>query len=417
MKSIDRPRLASLMVREPKLLLVLGAAIWWTACASIGPPLPPSLELPKPPTDLHAVRKGDRVTLTWTIPARTTDRQSVRYLGKTRICRSVGGGFTSVAAPGVGAAPKECGTPVGDAPPPADFTQARKSSAKKLTATFTDILPAAIEQANPTSFAAYAVEVLNAADRGAGISNEVRIPLVPTVAPFGSFRAQATAQGVLISWQCPPTSGTRTDVKSLFRIYRSAENKLAASKIADLDATECAAGPNRIVPLAAAGASTSNAGANANEQPDNIVTSFLDHTFEWESTYFYRATVVSVMETAGKPTVEVEGDDTAEVKVFAHDVFPPAVPSGLQAVFSGPGQQPFIDLIWAPVTDADLEGYNVYRHDEGAAAVKLNSTPVKIPAFRDTHVLTGKKYSYSVSAVDQRGNESAKSEETSEDVP
>ena len=55
----------------------------------------------------------------------------------------------------------------------------------------------------------------------------------------------------------------------------------------------------------------------------------------------------------------IEGDDTPEVKVFANDVFPPAVPSGLQAVFSGPGQKPFIDLVWAPVSDADLAGYNV----------------------------------------------------------
>jgi hypothetical protein len=164
-------------------------------------------------------------------------------------------------------------------------------------------------------------------------------------------------------------------------------------------------------------ASPSITETNAAEEPDKSVTSFLDQTIEWENTYFYRGAVVSVIESARKAAVEVEGDDTPEVKVFAHDVFPPAVPAGLQAVFSGPGQQPFIDLIWAPVTDADLEGYNVYRHEEGEAAVKLNSEPVKIPAFRDTQVVAGKKYSYSVSAVDQRGNESARSEEAGESVP
>ena len=126
---------------------------------------------------------------------------------------------------------------------------------------------------------------------------------------------------------------------------------------------------------------------------------------------------MSVIDTDGKPAIEVEGDDTPEVKIFAHDVFPPAVPSGLQAVFSGPGQEPFIDLIWAPVTDADLAGYNVYRHEEGAAAMKLNAAPEATPGFRDTEVVPGKIYFYSVSAVDQRGNESARSEETSERVP
>jgi len=105
------------------------------------------------------------------------------------------------------------------------------------------------------------------------------------------------------------------------------------------------------------------------------------------------------------------------VKVFAHDVYPPAVPSGLQAVFSGVGQPPFIDLIWSPVTDADLAGYNVYRREDDGPSAKTNSELVKTPALRDSNVSSGKKYFYSVSAVDLRGNESARSEETSESVP
>jgi len=69
------------------------------------------------------------------------------------------------------------------------------------------------------------------------------------------------------------------------------------------------------------------------------------------------------------------------------------------------------------VTDADLGGYEVYRREEGTAAVKLNSEAVKTPAFRDLQVKAGKTYFYSVSAVDLRGNESARSEEASERVP
>ena len=89
----------------------------------------------------------------------------------------------------------------------------------------------------------------------------------------------------------------------------------------------------------------------------------------------------------------------------------------MQAVFSGPGQQAAIDLVWAPVTDMDLAGYNVYRHEAGGPAVKLNTEVVKTPAFRDAQVIAGKTYFYAVSAIDQRGNESARSEETSESVP
>ena len=128
-------------VSTVKLLALLGMVAFLPGCASIGPPEAPSLELPKPPTDLRAVRKGDKVTLTWTIPARTMDRQSVRYLGKTDVCRSLMG------------AVKQCETKVGETAPPADFEKAKKPSGKKPTVSFIDTLPATIEQAHPTDFA------------------------------------------------------------------------------------------------------------------------------------------------------------------------------------------------------------------------------------------------------------------------
>ena len=49
--------------------------------------------------------------------------------------------------------------------------------------------------------------------------------------------------------------------------------------------------------------------------------------------------------------------------------------------------------------------------------MKLNSELVKSPSYRDSAAGSGKTYTYSVSAVDVRGNESQRSEETSESVP
>src|ERR1700722_8342960 len=364
-------------ILRKQLLMVLGGLILLAGCASVGPPRPPSLELAKPPSDLRATRKGDQVKLTWTIPTLTTDRERLRYLGKTRVCRTLA------------ATMKQCETPVGEAAPPANFSAASKSNAKKVTATFSDTLAAALQHEHPTDFATYGVEVQNVAGRSAGISNLAHVALVPTMAPFSGFRAQAIDQGVSISWECSAVwSRARREIKYLWRIYRREEGKTGETRIAQMDATGCLTGSG-----------------------DEKDRAFLDKSIEWENIYFYRGAVVSVVETAGKAAAEVEGDDTPEVKVLAHDIFPPAVPTGLQAVFSGVGQQAFIDLIWAPVTDADLEGYNVYRHEAGAAAVKLNSEPVKAPAYRDAQVVEGKTYFYSVSAVDERGNESARSEE------
>jgi len=88
--------------RVLKLLFSVTVALLLGKCAQTGVPMPPSLELPKPVTDLKAVRKGDKVNLTWTMPSRTSDGQKVRYVGPTRICRSLQAAMTA------------CGTVVGE---------------------------------------------------------------------------------------------------------------------------------------------------------------------------------------------------------------------------------------------------------------------------------------------------------------
>jgi uncharacterized protein YjlB len=357
-------------------LAALTALVWLTGCASIGPPLPPSLELPRPPADLRAVRKGDKVTLAWTIPPRTMDRQSVRYLGKTLICRS----FDLTLG--------QCGTPVAEAAPPPDFASRKDAGGKKMAASFIDTLPSDPQVRNGFGSATYAVEVLNRDGRGAGWSNQVRVPLAETLPAPADFKTRVTAHGVVLTWTgVPLTLPVPNTIRFSYRVYRRAENSQRAILIGEREA-----------------------GSESN-------LSVIDQSFEWEKTYYYHASTFTVIAQPGKPEVSVDGDDTPEVKVFVDDVFPPPAPSGLQAVFSGAGQEPFIDLVWAPLTDADLNGYNVYRHEEGGTAVKMNGEPVKMPAFRDSKVSSGKLYFYSVTAVDRRGNESAPSEEGSERVP
>jgi hypothetical protein len=361
------------------MLLMLGTAAL-LGCGVPGIPKPPSLELPEPVTDLRAVRKGDRVYLVWSVPTATTDRLPLRHLGPTRICRSLD------------AAMNECASPVGEihSPQISGAASRRTKSVQPVApmqATYTDNLPPRLLVENPGAQIVYAISVLNGNGRSAGISNTVPVPAVAALPPPSDFRAQATAEGIVLSWtgipQAPETSGLRYT----YRVYRRTEG----------GNTDTVAGE---VPVDASSA-----------------TKFVDHSFEWEETYSYRAMVVTLIHEEGKSETQFEGDDTPAVKVFAHDVFPPAVPSGLQAVFSGAGQQPFIDLIWAPDTDADLAGYNVFRHEADGEPARINSGSVTTPAFRDTNVASGRNYFYSVSAVDVRGNESARSQEASEAVP
>jgi len=270
----------------------------------------------------------------------------------------------------------DCVAPVGEVaapqPPKKDEAAAKQS--------YADSLPASLLSDSLSSNLFYAVSVLNENRRSAGLSNVVAVPGIKAPAPPSDFQALITADGVVVSWKEEPAAAP----KRFYRVYRRTEGA----------ATDVVAG----------------------EVPWGI-RQFVDHSFDWEKTYSYRANVVTVVPANGRPGVEFESEDTPAVKVFAHDVFPPAVPSGLQAVFSGVGQQPFIDLVWGPDTDADLAGYDVYRREEGAETRKINSVVVTAPAFRDTNVASGHKYFYSVSAVDMRGNESGRSEETNEAVP
>jgi hypothetical protein len=364
--------------------LALSVVLCFAGCGNPRPPEPPALELPRPVRDLRAVRKGNNVSLTWTVPTKTTEAQTIRYLGNTRICRAID------------AAMKECGTPVGEATPPElSVLLATNKKGTAQSATYSDTLPASLP---PSAMnVTYAVEVLNDNQRSAGLSNQISVSAAPTLPAPTGFQAHLTAAGVELSWnEITPNPDTLT-LQHLFRIFRREPS-----------------GPNIIIASVPMG-----------------TTQFLDHSFQWEKTYQYRTTVVTIVRPPGEancsseqnytdgctPSATIEGDDTPIVEVFAHDVFPPAVPTGLQAVFTEEGALKFIDLVWSPNSEPDLAGYNVFRHEEGSAPVKINSQIIKTPAYRDTDVQSGKKYFYSVSAVDVRGNQSSPSQEASESAP
>ena len=348
-----------------------------TGCGVPGIPRPPSLNLPQPVTDFRALRKGDKVFLAWTVPVETTDGVRVRHLGVTRICR------------GTDLASIDCANPAGTVASPPAGSQQKKPAVppSKTQASYIDQLVPSLLRDDPAAELYYAVSVLNQNGRSAGLSNKATISAVISLPPPSDFRAQATADGVLLSWTGNPQSPETQQLRHVYRVYRREEGTKTDTTVG--------------------------------EMPLGILRTYLllDHSFEWEKTYEYRATVVALIQAERQPETQFEGDDTPWVRVFAHDIFPPAVPSGLQAVFSGVGQQPFIDLVWAPDTDADLAGYNVYRHEAGTVEQKINSELVKTPAFRDTNVRPGHTYFYSVSAIGVHGNESAHSAEASESVP
>ena len=190
-----------------KLMILLSGTAALVGCGVPGIPKPPSLDLPEPVTDLRAVRKGDSVYLNWTVPAETTDRLAVRHLGPTRICRSLDAPMS------------ECVNPVGEVPAPqlpgAGPQQGEPAKpAPQMQGNYTDSLPRTLLAENPGAQIFYAISVLNGNGRSAGISNVVPVPAVAALPPPSDFRAQVTAEGVVLSWTgiplAPETPGLRS---------------------------------------------------------------------------------------------------------------------------------------------------------------------------------------------------------------
>ena len=253
-----------------KLLAPTALCLLLAGCAQPGPPRPPSLELPKPPTDLRASRKGNRVTLNWSEPTLTTDRQGVRYVGPTLVCLSLEYEMT------------ECGSPAEILPAPSAAPR-KPGSPRPAPQTYTGTLPAAMEPLDPAAEVTYAVEVLNRNARGAGLSNRVHVPAVLTLPPPPDLAAELTGDGVVLTWTSAAESRNVPNVQYRYRVYRRDESS----------GKDAIAGE---VPVPGPGLSS---------EPGPV--RFTDSAFEWEKTYLYRVTAVTIVKRPDSE-VQVEGE-------------------------------------------------------------------------------------------------------------
>lgn len=360
-----------------RFLIFLAALASIVACAGCGTPGAvqlPSLNLARPVEDLTASRKGNTVKLEWTLPSKNTDRTLVqlKHLGDTLVCRHEGTDLMSAC------------DQVGSVTPPKGPQRKKNDPEQKIRMTYSDTLPVSLEEKDPAGFATYAVEIMNDRVRSAGLSNQVVIPLAPTIAAPAKVSAEVGADGVHVSWSGGAEPTAPAGLTFRYRIERAPAGSGGYITLTDLDAATDG--------------------------------SYLDRTFEWETKYQYRITSVTEVRAENRQG-SVEGDDSQPVEVFTKDIYPPAQPVGLQAVFSSVGQKPFVDLTWAPNSESDVAGYNIFRRRPGGEWQKLNPKPTQLPSFRDDTVQAGTNYEYSVTVVDLRGNESPRSTPTSEEVP
>src|SRR5262249_43897843 len=136
--------------------------------------------------------------------------------------------------------------------------------------------------------------------------------------------------------------------------------------------------------------------------------SFDDTVFGYGRPYYYFV-------RASEPTLRPEQQSAASnvILIYPQDIYPPAAPQELNVVAAKEGMV----LIWAPNTESDVAGYNIYRSlKAGADYKKVNTDLIRETTFTDPDVKPGVTYYYVITAVDSAPvpNESEKSAEVSE---
>jgi len=198
-----------------------------------------------------------------------------------------------------------------------------------------------------------AVRVIGAKGKEAGWSSFVILPVVAAPEPPAAVTATATAQGVRLAWRA---SGAN------FRIFR-----------------KTTAGFDPVATV---------------QQPQ-----WTDTSTEFGKAYTY---VVQTIAALGN-NKDAESELSPEVTITPVDTFPPAAPTGLAPSAAANT----IELVWERNTEPDLAGYRIYRAVGGGALEKLADVG-QVPSYSDRDVEHGKTYRYAISAVDQAGNESAR---------
>lgn len=120
--------------------------------------------------------------------------------------------------------------------------------------------------------------------------------------------------------------------------------------------------------------------------------SFTDENLQTETTYTYQ---VSALDTAGN-----EGERSDTVIIVTPDVTPPAKIEGLTVK---PETSTRVILAWNASSASDFHHYNIYRNDN-LITLKISNSHV------DVNLQEKTEYGYSVSAVDNAGNEGEKSD-------
>jgi hypothetical protein len=338
-------------------------------CGIQGPPRPPRVEKPEKISDLAVIQKGRILELTFTLPLLATDGERLTKPLEIEIFRAITKPGGTPSEPDAGSAPWQTFSS-------ADLQKLIVGGKIVFSTNFSD------QEFNQTLGSTYtfAVRGLTRGFRGRRLegdySNIARHALLDVSPPVENLHIETTENALVLSWMPPSRglSGQALAALSGYRVYLSLTGKPGSFQL----------------------------------RGETPAPTFSDPDFAFGHDYFFsvRALFKQDVDTA-------ESEDCAPVLITPRDTFPPAPPSNLSALFSAGAVQ----LVWTASSEADLGGYNVYRHEKDGAPQKINSELLRTPTFEDRTIQPGHQYFYRATAVDLTGNESSPSEEAMAETP
>ncbi len=198
------------------------------------------------------------------------------------------------------------------------------------------------------------IGVRSANDRGrfSAWSNLDTVAVVAPVPAPADLQARATPKGVDLRWQGADATA--------WRVFRQAADETRPSPLGDTKSA-----------------------------------SYLDDTAAFGTNYSYYVQAV-----AGA----AESDIAGPIAIRPEKTFPPATPAGLTAVSA----TSTIELNWERSLEPDLKEYRLYRA-EGDGEFTPLAGGLTTPAYSDAKVVSGRRYRYTIEAVDREGNVSPRS--------
>lgn len=341
----------------------LAGICFLVGCGAQSPPRPPRLEQPERITDLKVAQVGRRFELTFTPPVRAVDGERLTKPLEIEIYRTQ-------TPPGQ--APKEAQVPGSPLTTLVLTDLTRYAQGRKFTCPVA--FTAEEFQRGQGSLFTFQLRALTRGFRHrpafSEFSNPAPATLLEISGPAENLRARATAQGIVLEWNPPAknSSGQEPPLPAGWRVYQNREGEEDSFRL---------------------GGETS-------------APSYLVAAIEYDRAYRFK---VRALFRQGNWMAESE--DSAVVEITPHDTFPPGAPSGLSALYAAGA----VELIWTANPEADLAGYNIYRHEEGGPWQKVNPEIQRTPLWRDATVGPDRKYFYRATALDLAGNESAPSTE------